>query len=393
MGVVYRAIHRKIEKEVAIKAIPPQLSSDSHIRKRFLNEARLQAKLSHPNIVNVINYLESDESIYLIMEYIKGETLEERIKRMGSLKPEIAVEISEKILDALQYLHNKGIVHRDLKPSNIMFTENDTVKVTDFGISKLVGKKGLTTTILAGSYTYLSPEEITGQGTTYFSDIYSFGITLYQMLAGKVPFDYDSQYRIMKAHLEEKPKDLRKYNSNIPFKLSMSVLKAISKDPKNRYKTPSEFKSKLVDSLNSDRFHFDFLILKKYAEYFREKLKPMGLRTIPILIFIFLLSSSVFLFFRKTEESTANFVSNLTEATSKDDSTGIIDENLFFNSDPKLSSYNSLSPENLIEISNSNSDIQSDNINRRKLLRKKSSKGNSQINISNDPNDKWKIRK
>ncbi len=390
MGVVYRAIHKKIEKEVAIKAIPPQLSQDSKTRKRFLNEARLQAKLSHPNIVNVINYIESEDSIYLIMEYVKGETLEERIKREGFLEPEKAVEISEKILDALEYLHNKGIVHRDLKPSNIMFTQNGRVKVTDFGISKLVGKKGLTTTMLAGSYTYLSPEEITGQGTTYSSDIYSYGVTLYQMLAGKVPFDYDSEYRIMKAHLEEKPKDIRKHNPKVPFKLSMSVLKAISKDPKSRYKTPAEFKEKLLESLTSEKFYFDFLTLKNYSELIGSKLKPLGLRAVPIAVFFIFIFASVFLFFRKPEESTANFARDIKAESIEKKSANIISNELFLNSNPKLSSYESFSPERLIELSGPD-EIAADKTKKRKYIKKrrKAPQTDSVVDLDN----KWKIRK
>lgn len=266
MGVVYKAEHEKIGQIVAIKAIPPYNSEDSYIRNKFLNEARLQARLSHPNIVNIINYIESDDSIFLVMEYINGKTLEERIKSDGCIPCEEAVQISEKLLDALQYLHDRGIVHRDLKPSNIMFTDNGTVKVTDFGISKMVDQKGVTTTILAGSYTYMSPEEITGECTTYFSDIYSYGITLYNMLCGKPPFEYDTEYRIMKAHLEEKPADLRKHNSRIPGRLSKAVIKSISKDPLKRYNSPSEFKSGLVNSMNPDGFNPDFYFLSRIAD-------------------------------------------------------------------------------------------------------------------------------
>lgn len=297
MGVVYKAEHEKIGQIVAIKAIPPYNSEDSYIRNKFLNEARLQARLSHSNIVNIINYIESDDSIFLVMEYINGETLEERIKSEGCIPYEEAVKISEKLLDALQYLHDRGIVHRDLKPSNIMFTDNGTVKVTDFGISKLVDQKGVTTTILAGSYTYMSPEEITGEGTTYYSDIYSYGITLYNMLCGKPPFEYDTEYRIMKAHLEEKPADPRKYNSRIPGRLSKAVLKSISKDPLQRYNSPSEFKSGLVNSINPEGFKPDFYFLSRIADNLIPDLNKIGAgyKHVALLILVFLIPLVAFL--------------------------------------------------------------------------------------------------
>lgn len=372
MGVVYKAIHEKIEQTVAIKAIPPYYSQDSYIRDKFLNEAKLQAKLSHPNIVNVINYIESEESIFLVMEYVKGETLEQRIKRLGSIPYEEAIDITVKILDALQYLHNRGIIHRDLKPSNIMFTEDDIVKVTDFGISKLIGQKGLTTTILAGSYTYISPEEITGQGTTFYSDIYSFGITLYHMLAGRVPFDYDTEYRVMKAHLEEKPKDLRKFNRLIPFRLSMVVLKAISKEPEKRYKTPEEFKLKLADSVSSKKRNPDFALFSDIARNIYSGLKTPDSRIVPGIVIFLLIISALFISFGNNERSRDGLSGNFTAVTPGNN---LLDEIV------------------LMDISNDqnkvqDSDPKSELAGKRKVVNLNKSKENSSEN-----NSAWKIRK
>lgn len=370
MGVVYKAIHEKIEQTVAIKAIPPYYSQDSYIRKKFLNEAKLQARLSHPNIVNVINYIESEESIFLVMEYVKGETLEQRIKRVGFIPHEKAIDISEKILDALQYLHNKGIVHRDLKPSNIMFTEDDVVKVTDFGISKLIGQKGLTTTILAGSYTYISPEEITGQGTTYFSDIYSFGITLYHMLTGRVPFDYDTEYRVMKAHLEEKPKDLRKFNKQIPFRLSIVVLKSISKEQKNRYKTPEEFKLKLLNSTTLKRQKMDFYFVRDIADNLFSRLKKPDINMVPVAIVFLLIISILFISFRDTGISSQNIAADISEEGQVNN---ILDEIV------------------LMDISKDESS--NDDLNAEPPLIRRKNANNSSENSSASQNSSWKIRK
>ena len=299
MGLVYKGIHKKIEKIVAIKALSPQLSEDPKMKERFINEAKLQAKLSHPNIVNIINYIEHEDNIYLIMEYVDGETLENKLKREGALPYEEAVEISVDILEALNYLHSKGIVHRDLKPSNIIFSESGIVKITDFGISKLIGNKGVTTTALAGSYIYMSPEEIKGEGTTYLSDIYSFGIMLYQMITGNVPYYYDSQYKLMKAHLEEKPIHPIKIKNNIPSKLSESVIKAISKNPQIRFKTPEELKMELKESILNRSF-FE-LAYKKLSER-----KSVALSLAVLLIF-FILSITLF---NKTDITTASVKTN-----------------------------------------------------------------------------------
>lgn len=240
MGVVYRGIHIMLEQVVAIKVLSPQFAQDRHMRSRFIKEAKIQARFSHPNVVNILNYLEGDGNIFLVMEYINGETLESCLKREGKLTVERAASVSMSILDALDFMHSKGVIHRDIKPSNIMFTEGGLVKVTDFGIAKVVGENGQTRTGMVGSFLYISPEQILGEEASAQSDIYSFGITFYQMVTGRVPFNGDSEYKIMKAHLEEKPAIPWEINSDISKEVGKVILKAIAKNPKDRYQNIEE---------------------------------------------------------------------------------------------------------------------------------------------------------
>ncbi len=236
MGIVYKAIHTKLEQEVAIKVLHPQFSQDPQMRKRFVKEAKIQARFTHPNVVNILNCLEDEANIFLVMECVNGETLENKLKREGSLTPENSVSISLGVLEALGFMHSEGVVHRDIKPGNIMFTEDMVVKVTDFGIAKVIGEESQTKTSMVGTFRYMSPEQILGEETTMASDIYSFGITLYEMVTGRVPFRGDSEYKIMKGHLEERPIPPWEINGNVPKKLGRVILKALSKDPRDRQK-------------------------------------------------------------------------------------------------------------------------------------------------------------
>lgn len=240
MGMVYKGIHTKLEQEVAIKVLTSQFSRDPYMRERFFREAKIQAKFSHPNVVNILNYLEDDGIIFLVMEYVNGETLENWLKREGRLPIEKAISISLSVLEALDFMHSKNIIHRDIKPSNIMFTENGHVKVTDFGIAKIMGDQGQTKTGITGTFRYMSPEQILGEETGAASDIYSLGITLYEMVTGRVPFSGDSEYKIMKGHLEDKPLPPWEINSNVSTEMGSVILKTLNKNPKDRYQKAKE---------------------------------------------------------------------------------------------------------------------------------------------------------
>jgi len=272
MGVVYKAIHTKLDQDVAIKVLSPEFSRDSSMRDRFVREAKIQVKLSHPNVVNILNYLEEGGEVFLIMEYVNGETLESRLKRVGTFQIEKAIPICLKVLEALDFMHSKGVIHRDIKPSNIMFTDSGVVKVTDFGIAKVLGEKGHTRTgMRIGTLWYMSPEQIRGEEATIASDIYSFGVTLYQMVTGRVPFSGDSEYTIMKGHLEERPIPPWEINGNVSKELGRVILKALAKNPKDRFQNVGEF----IEDLRK-------AVIKKPEEEKIEPQVPMKARSLKI---------------------------------------------------------------------------------------------------------------
>ena len=254
MGVVYKGIHTRLEQLVAIKVLSPQFASNQNMKSKFLSEAKIQAQLLHPNVVNIMNFIEEDDETYLIMEYIDGETLEELLQRKNRLSLEEALNISRGILSALNYMHSKGLAHRDIKPSNIMFNKEGVVKVTDFGITKIIGDDKNTKSGMVGSYTYMSPEHILGEDVGIESDIYSFGITLYRMVTGQVPFKGNTEYAIMKGHLENPRVPPWIINPELPRKFGKVILKSISRNPKDRYRDTEELLGDLEKSVESGLF-------------------------------------------------------------------------------------------------------------------------------------------
>jgi len=247
MGIVYQGMHTKLEQLVAIKVLSPEFCENAAMRERFVQEAKLQVKLSHPNVVNILNYLEDNRNIYLIMEYVQGENLEALLKRSGALPVTECCRITAGVLDALDFMHRQGIIHRDIKPSNIMITDSGQIKVTDFGIAKATGEKGLTRTgTQLGTVWYMSPEQIRGTEVNAGSDIYALGVTLFQMATGKVPFYSDSDFDIMKAHVEQPPPDPEILNPLISPVMAHIILKALAKECKNRYCSAAEFKNALL---------------------------------------------------------------------------------------------------------------------------------------------------
>ncbi|MGC8928459.1 MAG: protein kinase domain-containing protein [Myxococcota bacterium] len=251
MGVVYKAVHNLSGQEVAIKMLPPELSQDEGIRTRFINEARLLAKLDHPNIVTLYNFLEEDQKFYLIMQFVKGKTLEEHIRERGKIPLEEAIQIFSQVCDALGYAHELGVIHRDIKPANIMITPDKRVKVMDFGIAKLTGGTKLTATgIAVGTVWYMSPEQIRGAELDARSDLYALGITLYEALTGRVPFNSESDYEVRKSHVELEPPSPRTFDGTLPESVERVLLKVLAKNPADRYQSAQEFK-KAIESMSN----------------------------------------------------------------------------------------------------------------------------------------------
>jgi len=261
MAIVYLARDVKLGRNVAIKVLLENLSLDSRLRDRFFNEAKMMAGMSHPNIVTLHDYIEFGNRLALVMEYVEGRTLDEMIgKETGPLVAERALPLFRQILSAVRYAHSRGIVHRDLKPSNIIFSSEGVVKVTDFGIAKITGEKGLTHTGTRkpGSIYYMPPEAIHGKESTPRSDVYSLGITLYEMLTGAMPFDKNdtSELQTMLSITNGELPDPRSFYPDIPDSLVDVVFRSVSVEPGNRYADCDEFMKALsaVDGGSSDGY-------------------------------------------------------------------------------------------------------------------------------------------
>jgi serine/threonine protein kinase/Tfp pilus assembly protein PilF len=246
MSVVYRARHEIGEYVVAVKVLDPALAGDPKIVSSFLAEARNTAALRHPAIIRINDVDQTEDGwAYLVMEWLAGRTLYDELKDQEKLSSERASRLLDQICGAIEYAHTKGVIHRDLKPGNIMLVtdehEEESIRILDFGIAKVLDSTFGTNTQVAGTYYYTSPEQLTkGAMIDRRADIYSLGIVLYQMLTGEKPFDADSMPEMIKLHCEASPRQLREVNPEIPAAIEEVVLKALAKKPADRYQTATE---------------------------------------------------------------------------------------------------------------------------------------------------------
>ncbi len=241
MATVYKALDQILNRYVAVKVLREEFTTDEEFIKRFNAEAQSAARLIHPNIVSVYDVGQEYNIYYIVMELIQGKTLKQIIEEDGHLSWKWAVNIAIQIASALEMAHKNNIIHRDIKPHNIMITEDGVAKVTDFGIAKAVSNSTITafgTTL--GSVHYFSPEHASGGYTDSKSDLYSLGVVMYEMVTGKVPFDADTPVSIALKHMQEEPVPPIKVNKEIPFAVNQIILKAMKKDPNERYQNASE---------------------------------------------------------------------------------------------------------------------------------------------------------
>ena len=248
MAVVYRALDEQENRTVAVKVLRREYESDMEFVRRFSREAEAAAKMSHDNIVNLLDVGIEGETRYIVMEYVDGKTLKEMIREEGRIHPDLALRMTIRILAAVDHAHRNGIVHRDIKPQNILVDKKGRVRVADFGIARL--KASQTTKIDAGgsamgSVHYLSPEQAQGEVADEQSDLYSVGIVLYEMLTGKVPFDGDTTVSVALKHVNEEPESLRSHNSHISRALDEVTMRALCKDKERRYQTAAEMAADL----------------------------------------------------------------------------------------------------------------------------------------------------
>ena len=259
MSEVYKAYDEKSRRVVALKVLKEEYQKNADFIKRFRHEASAAAKVSHPNIVKLYNVGSDGDLQYLVMEYIAGRTLKQVIEEEGRLKSERAVRYALKILAALDHAHKNNIIHRDIKPQNILVDEDDDIKVTDFGIARLVdGSTGTLTdsNSVLGSVHYVSPEQANGDPVDAKSDLYSMGVVLYEMLTGTVPFDGDTAVAIALKQVNELPRSMRFIYRDIPRSLDEVVLKALEKAPEMRYRSAAEMARDLKRALRLPRGGF-----------------------------------------------------------------------------------------------------------------------------------------
>ena len=245
MGTVYLADDTMLERKVAIKVLNPLLTKDAHFTERFRQEAKVQASLVHPNIVSLFNYFQENENYCMVMEFADGETLKHMISSKGPIPEQRAIWILSQMLEAVGFAHKRGIIHRDIKPGNILLTKDDTVKILDFGIAKILQDKGITKTgTKMGTIYYMSPEQIKAvKDIDHRTDIYSIGVTFYEMLSGRVPFnvDTDSDFEIMNEIVQGEIQDPRKIYPHISDWIVNLLFKSVEKDRDRRVQTAEEF--------------------------------------------------------------------------------------------------------------------------------------------------------
>ncbi|RJE90553.1 Stk1 family PASTA domain-containing Ser/Thr kinase [Paenibacillus sp. 1011MAR3C5] len=256
MALVYKAHDVLLNRNVAVKVLRQQFVNDEEFIRRFRREAQSAAALSHPNVVSIYDVGQEEDTHYIVMEYVEGSNLNEIIQERAPLQAEEAVRVAVQICDALDHAHQNHIIHRDIKPHNILIGNNGRVKVTDFGIARAVTSTTITQTgSVVGSVHYFSPEHAKGINTGEKSDLYSLGIVLYQMLTGKLPFLGESPISVALKHLQETFEDPREVNPHIPQSVENVILKAMRKNPSERYNSAHEMLLDLDTCLRPDRLN------------------------------------------------------------------------------------------------------------------------------------------
>jgi serine/threonine protein kinase len=250
MSVVYKAQHRMTEQVVALKILPPELAVHNDLRQRFLEEARALAKLEHENIVRLYHFGEEGGRFVLAMQFVEGQTFEQRIFKVGKVDWREASLIGAQVCRALEYAHARDVVHRDIKPSNVLVRDDGTALLMDFGIAKMNASTRLTATgQTMGTVRYMSPEQVRGQSVDFRSDLYSLGATLFEAVVGETPFDGATHFEIMMKHLQEAPPSVRTRGFVVPALFDQALLRAMAKDPGRRHSDAASFRASLENAL------------------------------------------------------------------------------------------------------------------------------------------------
>jgi serine/threonine-protein kinase len=247
MGIVYKAHDTELDRIVALKVLPPHLCRHPEYLNRFRSEAQAHARVHSPFVITLFSLLELPAGEVLAMEYVEGQTLEQRLRANGPLEPAEAARIFDQALRAVEHIHNCGVIHRDLKPGNIYLTRDGQVKLMDFGVAKLTDQpEHNANRTMVGTLLYISPEQINGHSTDFRSDIYTLGVSLFETLTGRLPFERRSDYALMHAHVQEPPPSPKQFERRIPAALEAAIMKSIQKDPNRRFQSAADFRVGLL---------------------------------------------------------------------------------------------------------------------------------------------------
>jgi serine/threonine-protein kinase len=251
-GIVYRAVDETLDREVAIKILNPSLAAPDVLR-RFQAEATVLARLNHPGIATIHELFRADSELLMVMELVRGETLERVVDRLGPLPPDRAAYLVDEILSALEHAHRAGVVHRDIKPANVMLTEQGRLKVMDFGVARARGIDHLASSgLIVGTPAYMAPEQVLGQDVDGRSDLYSVGVILYRLLSGTLPFAAHTSAEILEQQILAAPLPLRAHRHDLPDWCDAIVGRALAKTPDARFQTAASFRAVLAESIGRE---------------------------------------------------------------------------------------------------------------------------------------------
>ncbi|MGB8656986.1 MAG: protein kinase [Candidatus Zixiibacteriota bacterium] len=297
MGVVYKAQDIQLQRLVALKFLPPHIADSPEEKARFIHEAQSASALNHPNVTTIHGIEESPEGLFIVMEYCEGKTLKQVIEK-ETLSIKKVLDIGIQVCEGLAIAHEKGIVHRDIKSDNVMLTPRCQVKIMDFGLAKLKGATKLTQTgSTLGTAAYMSPEQASGEEVDQRSDIFSFGVVMYELLTGQLPFKGEHHAAIVYAIINEEPQPVARYNNKVSQEMERVVSKALSKDKEERYQHIDD----LLADLRRERKSLEY-VKTITATKPAETSKPGKKRTIPLIagaLVVLLLIISYFAFFKQ----------------------------------------------------------------------------------------------
>ncbi|HMG67489.1 MAG TPA: serine/threonine-protein kinase, partial [Chitinophagaceae bacterium] len=249
MGTVFRASDSILNRDVALKMLHAPLLQQPLFLERFKKEARVLAQLLHPNIALIYNMIEQDNNHFMVMEYVEGKNLDALVRQYRTLSYKIVVPTIVQALEGLGHAHRKGIYHRDIKPSNLILKSDGTVKLMDFGIAMVAGEQRLTqVNRVVGTVEYIAPEIIQGKEPSVSTDLYAVGVTMYELLTGKLPLEGNSDYNLMQDILKKKPLSVDKMNASVPRALNDIVMKLLEKKPGDRYADARELQQALMNA-------------------------------------------------------------------------------------------------------------------------------------------------